>query len=91
MNKLEARVRQLRAHAGAQRAAQRRATGRKDPVRVAGVAPVGSTLRRTASAPRLDDKGRFDARVAPTGQPPLVQIMMSPPGAPAILTVRRLR
>ena len=63
-------------------------TGR---VRVAGVAPVGSSLWVNGQPLTLDAKGRFDARVAPTGQPPLVQLMMVRPGAPAVLTVRRLR
>jgi hypothetical protein len=60
-------------------------------VRVAGVAPVGSALWVNGQPLVLDDKGRFDARVAPTGQPPLVQLMMTRPGAPTVLTVRRLR
>jgi len=72
----------------APRNGERAGTGR---VRVAGVAPVGSSLWVNGQPLTLDAKGRFDARVAPTGQPPLVQLMMVRPGAPAVLTVRRLR
>jgi ferric-dicitrate binding protein FerR (iron transport regulator) len=72
----------------APRNGERAGSGR---VRVAGVAPVGSTLWVNGQRLALDEKGRFDARVVPTGQPPLVQLMMTRPGAPTVLTVRRLR
>nr|WP_153866373.1 MULTISPECIES: FecR family protein [Myxococcaceae] len=72
----------------APRNGQRAGTG---PVRVLGVAPVGSRVSVNGDPLRLDAKGRFDARVAPRGQPPLLLFMMSRPGAPDSLTVRRLR
>lgn len=60
-------------------------------VRVAGVAPVDTTLFVNGRQLSLDSKHRFNTWVEPEGRPPLVVFKLSRPGAPDVYTVRTLK